>query len=122
MHVLDADIDPFFHNTPINELVDNNTNGSLGDVEHDASTSLVEFVRHTLVNGSVNLNVDIVSNLVQLHVTVEWNYPVLPESFAEKVSGSCTVTMGVGHLARSWKIPGTSHNSVNTTKTGQRPQ
>lgn len=70
MHVLDADIDPFFHNTPINELVDNNTNGSLGDVEHDTSTSLVEFVRHTLVNGSVNLDVDIVANLVQLHVPV----------------------------------------------------
>lgn len=44
-------------------LVDLNTNCSLCNIEHNTSSAMVELVWHTLVDGRVNLNVNIVSTL-----------------------------------------------------------
>ena len=52
-----------FNDSSIDEFVDDNTNGSLGNVEDDTSSSVVVLEWHTLVNGGVDLDINIVSSL-----------------------------------------------------------
>lgn len=47
-----------------NLLVHLDTNSSLGNVPYATGTAMVELVRHTLVNGTVNFYVNIVSDSV----------------------------------------------------------
>lgn len=44
-------------------LVNSDTNGSLGDVEHNTGSAVVVLEGHTLVNGGINLDVNVVSSL-----------------------------------------------------------
>ena len=46
-----------------NSLVDFDTNGGLGDVPDTAGLTVVELVGHTLVNGTISLDVNNVSDL-----------------------------------------------------------
>lgn len=45
------------------QLVNSDTNGSLVDIENNTSSAVVELVGHALVDGGVNLDVDIISSL-----------------------------------------------------------
>lgn len=63
LQVGNSDVHLLLHDSGIDLLVHSNTNGSLGDVEHDTSAALVELVGHTLVNGGVDSNINIISAL-----------------------------------------------------------
>ena len=69
LDVFNADIDALLHVTVTDTLVDNQTESTGTDVVNDGSAAMVELVRHTLVDGTVSLNVDQVSNLVSYHVS-----------------------------------------------------
>jgi len=56
--VLNADIDALGEDAAANALVDDDTDGALGDVENAASGTVVHFVGHTLLDGTVALDVD----------------------------------------------------------------
>ena len=59
---------------------------------------MVELVGHTLVDGTVTLDVDDVSNLVCLHVRGQLNVSLLAEVAREHVARTRAETERVGHF------------------------
>ena len=72
-----------------------NTNGTICYIPNSTGAAVVEFVRHTTVNGRVNFNVDIVSDLVGVHVCGQWDSTMFTEVSLEEClcSGAITVRM-----------------------------
>ena len=64
LDVLDADVHTLLLNAAIDDLVDNDADRRVGDVEHDTGTAVVEFVGHTFLDGRVDFDVDVVSDLM----------------------------------------------------------
>ncbi len=58
-----GDVKGLSDDAAIDLLVDGDTDGSLGDVENNTGTSVVVLEWHTLVDGRIHLDVDIVSSL-----------------------------------------------------------
>jgi hypothetical protein len=63
LDVGNGNVDLLLHNSGVHHLIHGDANGSLGDVEHNTSTALVELVGHTLVDGRVNSDINIVTAL-----------------------------------------------------------
>lgn len=69
-------------------LVDFDTDGSLSDAPDTSRKTMVELVRHALVNGAVHLDVDVVADLVGAEVGRRGDVPLLPERPAEEITGA----------------------------------
>ncbi|KAH3660611.1 hypothetical protein OGATHE_004943 [Ogataea polymorpha] len=108
--VLDSNVQSFLNVSVSNNLVDNHTNGALGHVKDDTSLSVVVFVWHTLLDGSVDLDVDDVSDLVGLEVHGHRQRSVLLEVTTESVTSSGSQTMT--HESYAWHI---TSNCTNAT-------
>ncbi len=61
--MLDSDVDSLLDDSVSDSLVHLNTDSSFGHVENASGSSVVELVGHTLVDGSIGGNIDIVTNL-----------------------------------------------------------
>lgn len=96
--VLNSDVNSLGDNSASVLLVDDNSDGVLGDIEHTAGLTVVELVGHTLVDASVSNNVNEVALLVSLHDLGEMNRTVLSETLGEQVSGSSSVAVTMRHL------------------------
>merc|ERR1719461_1902548 len=64
LDVLNTNVDPLGEDLSAHALVDDDTEGVLGDVEHAAGLAVVGLVGHALLEGAVTLNVNNVSHLV----------------------------------------------------------
>ena len=62
--MLDTDVDALRDDSLANLLVDNNSDGSGVDVEDASSATMVVFVWHTLMDGTVNYDIHNISDLV----------------------------------------------------------
>ena len=69
-------------------LVDFDTNSSLSNVPDTTSTTMVELVRHTLVDGSINLHIHVITDFEGPEVGREWDNTLLPEPSREQIPGS----------------------------------
>lgn len=69
-------------------LVDDDSDGVLGHIENATGLTVVELVRHALVDGAVGNNVNEVALSVSLHDLREVDWAVVSETLAEQVSGS----------------------------------
>lgn len=98
LDVLNADIDAFLHEATTDTLVDDQAEGAGSDVVDDGSAAVVELVGHTLVDGTVSLDVDQVSDLVGDHVGGQLGETVFAESTGEHVTGASAITKGVRHF------------------------
>lgn len=56
--MLDADVDALLNVAVPDDLVDNDADGVRGDVVHDASAAVIEFVGHAFLLGSIGLDVN----------------------------------------------------------------
>jgi len=84
--VFNSDMDTLLKNTPVDKLVHTNTNGGLGHIENNTSTSVVVLVRHTLVDGRVGEDVNVVSNLHRDEVLGEVGQTTLAKFLREHVA------------------------------------
>jgi len=62
-------MDPLPDNPVTHLLVDLYSDGSLGDVPDATGTAVVELVGHTLVDGTIDLDVDEIADPVGLQVS-----------------------------------------------------
>ncbi len=92
LNVFNTDIDTLFHITVSDLLVEDDTDGGLGDVVDDTSLALVVLVRHTLLDGTVDIDVDDITNTVGDHVSGELGWTMFSELAREKVSSSGSET------------------------------
>ena len=91
-------MDPLLDDPIADLLIDDDTDSMWVDVEDSAGPAVVELVGHAFMHGSVNDDVDVVSNFVVGKVFGNVNGSFLPESFAEFISSFSPVSVAVGHL------------------------
>ena len=96
--MLNSDVNSLGDDSASVLLVDDNTDGVLGNIEDATGLSMIEFVGHTLVDGTVSNNVNEVALLVSLHDLRQMNWTMLSEGLREEVSGSRSVSVTVRHL------------------------
>lgn len=89
-HVLDSHVNSLGDDSSSVLLVDDDSDGVLGHIEDAAGLTVIELVRHALVDGTVCNNVNEVALSVSLHDLREVNWAVVSETLAEQVSGSCS--------------------------------
>ena len=99
LEMLDSNMDALGDDPLPNLLVDDDSDGSGVDIEDGASAAVVVLVRHALVNGSIDDNIDDVSDLEAGKRIGDVDGSVLLESLSEFMSGSSLVAVTVGHLA-----------------------
>ena len=97
LDVLHTNVNSLLDDAVSHLLVHLHTHRGLGDVEHDSSASVVSLEGHTLVDGSVGLNVNVVSILVTTHVSGERNHSVLAEISLEHMTSTGTISVSVRH-------------------------
>jgi hypothetical protein len=101
--VLDADVYTLLHVAVVDTLVDDDTDSGLGNVVDDTGLTMVDFVRHTLLDSAVYFDVDNVTNLVLLHVHAEGDEPLLLEVPREGISGTGSNTTAATHCG-GWLV------------------
>lgn len=79
-------------------LVDLNADSALGDIPDTSGATMVELMRHTLLDCAINLDVDVVSDFVGAEVGGDGNGTLLPEWPRERVSSSRSQTMTGRHF------------------------
>jgi hypothetical protein len=96
--MLDSDVNSLGDDSASVLLVDDDSDGVLGHIEHTTGLAVVEFVGHALVDGTVGNDVDEIALSVSLHDLGKVDGAVVSEALAEEVSSSCSVSEAVRHL------------------------
>ena len=99
--VVHLDVDSLLDDAVSDLLVHLHTHSSLGHIEHHTSASMVTLEGHTLVDGTVGDNIDVVTILVASHVGGERNHSVLAEVSLEHMTSTGTITVSVRHCLQS---------------------
>ena len=94
--VLCPDVDPLWSDVVVNSSVDEETDGPWADVPDNTSAAVVESVWHTLMDGTIDMDVDNVTDAVGTELK-GWSWHsvllVLPsEEIASAPAKSCGVT------------------------------
>lgn len=92
LDVLNSEVDTLLNVSVTNHLVDDDTDGGSGNVVDDTGLTVVVLVWHTLLDGTVGLDVNDVTNLVDLQVGREWDGTSLLEVTLESVTSTRSVT------------------------------
>lgn len=99
--VVHLDVDSLLDDAVSDLLVHLHTHSSLGHIEHHTRASMVTLEGHTLVDGTVGDDIDVVTILVASHVGGERNHSVLAEVSLEHVTSTGTITVSVRHCLQS---------------------
>jgi hypothetical protein len=86
LDMLNAHVKALVDDAALDLLVHKNANSGLGDVPHTASTAVIVPVRHTLVDGTVDLDVNEVTNLVLSQVSLHGRKTMVAEPLREHVT------------------------------------
>ena len=95
--MLDSDVNSFGDDSVSDLLVDDDSDGSGVDVEDSSSSSVVVLVGHAFVNGSIDDDVNDISNFVGGESLGDVDGSVLFESFSEFMSSSSFISIAVSH-------------------------
>lgn len=79
-------------------LVDDDTNSMLSDIKDSTSLAVVVFVGHTLLEGTIALNVHNISLLKDSQESGKGFNTMFPEFARKQVTSAATITLGVHHL------------------------
>ena len=78
-------------------FVDDDSDGSGVNIEDSSSSSVVVFIGHAFVDGSIDDDIDDVSDFIGGECFGDVDGSVLFESFSEFVSGYSLINVAVGH-------------------------
>jgi hypothetical protein len=78
-------------------LVDDNSDRSWVYIEDSSCSSMIVFVRHAFVNGTIDYNIDNISNFVGGECLGNMDSTMLFESLFEFVSSSSFVSVAMSH-------------------------
>lgn len=107
LHMFNTNIDALLHIAATYLLVDDDTEGTGGNIEDDTGLSMVEAVGHSLLAGGIGLDVNIVTHLVGFHVGAQVNHAMLAEIAREHMASASTLSVRVRHLPRVGLFLGT---------------
>ena len=96
--MINLDVNSLLDNAVSDLLVDFNTDSSLGDIENNTSAAMETLEGHTLVDGTVGLDIDVVTILITTQVSRERNDTMFTEVSLEHVTSTSTITVSVRHL------------------------
>jgi len=88
---------PLIDDSRIDSLGDHHSHGSGGYVPYDTGSTVIKFVGHTLVNGTVCYNIHVVTDFVGFEIGGEVFCAVATEGTREFGSGTGAITKGVRH-------------------------
>jgi len=97
LDVLNSDVDSLCQNPVLDTLVENDTDGSTGDVKDTSGLTVVDLVWHTLLHVTSTLNVNNVPDLVDGHTLGDSEFTSLTEVPCEHVPGTPSKTMCTTH-------------------------
>jgi len=95
--VFDSDVESLWDDSVSDLLVDNNAERSWVDVEDCSGSAVIELVWHALVDGTVDDDINNITDLVGGEVLGHSNGSVASESLLEFVSGSSLISVTVSH-------------------------
>ena len=95
--MFNTDIDTLNNDSVTDLLVNFNTDSIRSDIPNLTSLTDILTVRHTTMDGTVALNINIVTNVVDSIVSVHVDHAVLTELTSEGVSSFTVETVGVSH-------------------------
>ena len=90
--MLNTEVDTLLNVTVANNLLDDDTNGGLGYVVDNTSLTVVKLVGHTLLDRTVGLDVNNVTDLVDFKVGGHGNSTMLLEVTRKGVTSTRSVT------------------------------
>jgi len=96
--VLRAQMKALLHLAVADDLVDLHTDGVLGDVENDTSAAVVVGIRHTLLDGGIADDVNVVATLVLEQEPGQGGHTMLAEGLGVLVTRVRAKTTGVRHF------------------------
>ena len=99
--VLCPDVDPLWSDVVVNPSVDEETDGTWADVPDNTGAAVVESVWHTLVDGTIDMNVNDVTNAVGTELK-RWSWHsvllVLP---SEEIASAPAETGSMTHFEKA---------------------
>ena len=95
--MLNTEVDTLLHVSVSDNLVNDNSDGRRSNVVDDTGTTVVVLVRHTLLLSGVGLDVDDISDLVDLEVGRERDHTLALEVTLEHVARTSAETERVRH-------------------------
>lgn len=99
--MLDSHVDFLHQLSLLDLLLDDHTDSSGVDVEDFSGSTVVELVGHSLVNGSVNDDINVVSLFVLLQIVADSHGAVSSEGLFEFMLGSRSVSPGCSHVYKN---------------------
>lgn len=91
--MFNSDINSFGDDSVSDLLIDDDSHSPGVDIEDSASSAMIVFVGHALVDGTVDSDVDDVSDFEGGQLVGNMDGSVSPESLCELVSGSPLVSI-----------------------------
>lgn len=98
LDVLDADVQALLEVAVVYLFIDNNTDRRFGDVVDDTSLAVVNLEGHTLLDGTVDLDIDDVTNAVLAQVRAQGQRTLLAKVAAEGIASARSLSVGVTHF------------------------
>jgi len=95
--VLDSEVDSLLDVSVLDLLVDDDTDCALGDVVDNARLSVVDLVWHALLNSSVGLDINDVSDFVLAQVGRQLDHTLLTEISRESIASASSQSGRVTH-------------------------
>ena len=96
--MLHSDVNSLGNNSLSDLFIDDNSNGPGVYVEDSAGSSVIVLIGHAFVDGSINHNVNDISDLVGGQSLRDVDSTMLFKSLFKFVSGSAFVSVAVSHL------------------------
>ena len=99
--VLCPDIDPLWSDVVVNPSVDKETDGPWADVPDDTSASVVESVWHTLMDGTVDVDINNIANTVGTELKGWGWHSVLLVLPSEEIASAPAETGSMTHFEKA---------------------